>query len=65
MAEVRKKIRGTITVEFEMSSEKLDKNEMGEYMKKQMKNHLSEEWQTSRCKPKMSTFKFKQVFGER
>jgi len=65
MAEVRKKIRGTITVEFEMSSEKLDKNGMGEYMKKQMENHLTEEWQTSQCKPKMSTFKFKQVFGER
>ena len=62
---MRKKIRGRITVEFEMSSEKLDKSEMGEYIKKQMKSHLTEEWQTSRCKPLMSTFKFRQVFGER
>ena len=65
MAEVRRKIRGTIKVEFEMSSGKLDKFEMGEYIKKQMKSHLTEEWQTSRCNPLMSTFKFKQVFGER
>ena len=58
-AKTRKKITGTITVEFQMSSENMTKTEMAQYMKMQLKNVLKEEWQISRCEPIMSTFKYK------
>ena len=52
----RNKIKGTVVVEFEMSSEFLDKDEMIGYMKNQLEQALTEEWQTSRCYPDMDTF---------
>jgi hypothetical protein len=50
------KIKGSIVVEFEMSSEFLDRNEMIEHMKIQLEHELTKEWQTSRCYPDMDTF---------
>jgi len=50
------KIKGTVVVEFEMSSEFLDKDEMIDYMKNQLEQALTEEWQTSSCYPDMDTF---------
>jgi hypothetical protein len=55
----KNKIKGSVVVEFEMSSEFLDKEEMIEYMKNQLYHHLNEEWQTSRCYPDMDTFNCK------
>lgn len=52
----RNKIKGNVVVEFEMSSEFLNKDEMFEYMKNQLEQALTEEWQTSSCYPDMSTF---------
>ena len=56
-----KKIKGTITVEFEMKTDRLSVTEMGAYMKSQLKSALTEEWQVSRCNPVMSSFKFKET----
>jgi len=58
-SKTRKKITGTITVEFQMSSENMTKAEMAQYIKLQLKNALKEEWQISKCEPIMSTFKYK------
>ncbi len=53
----RNKVTGSVVVEFEMSSEFLDKDELIEYIKEKLEDHLTEEWQTSRCFPDMDTFK--------
>jgi hypothetical protein len=57
----KNKIKGTILVEFDMATDKLSVAEMGEYMKRQLKSALKDEWQTSRCEPIMSTFKYKKT----
>jgi len=44
-----------------MATDKLSVAEMGEYMKRQLKSALKDEWQTSRCEPIMSSFKFKKT----
>jgi hypothetical protein len=51
------KIYGSVVVNFEMKSDQITKDEMISYIKNQMKGHLTEEFQTSRCYPDMSTFK--------
>ena len=54
----KNKIKGFVTVNFEMESEFLDKEEMIGYMKTQLEQVLTNEWQTSRCYPDMNTFNF-------
>ena len=57
------KIKGTITVEFEMEGAEFQSsvNDVADYMKRLLKSRLEYEWQSSRCKPIMSSFKFKKV----
>ena len=57
------KIKGTITVEFEMEGAEFQSsvNDVADNMKRLLKSRLEYEWQSSRCKPIMSTFKFKKI----
>ena len=58
---MKTKIKGSITVEFEMIVDTLSVSETANYMKRQLESHLTEEWQISRCNPDMSTFRYKEV----
>ena len=49
-------ITGSIVVEFEISSEFLNRDELIDYMKNQLEQALTKEWQESRCYPNMETF---------
>jgi hypothetical protein len=57
------KIKGTITVEFEMEGAEfqLSVNDVADHMYRLLESRLNYEWQTSQCKPIMSTFKFKKL----
>lgn len=52
-------IKGSVVVEFEGSTTKLDKKGMEKYIRRVIDNYFTESFQWGRLWPKMSTFKIK------
>lgn len=55
------KIKGSITVEFELKSDKVSLTKLEYFAKSNAKDLLTQELQIGRFKPLMSSFKYKQV----
>ncbi|NJL73933.1 MAG: hypothetical protein HC892_01670 [Saprospiraceae bacterium] len=55
------KIKGSITVEFELKTDKVSLTKLEYFAKSNAKDLLTHEIQIGKFKPKMDSFKFKQV----